>query len=154
MDWTSSDGAAVGGSRAILHDEDDPVTSSSSGHRLGGGSAGASRLLHTATIVPQQPVTTTKPEISPVEQTQLITNKQPAAAGTEDVEMEVADSTTAEAVPLQQVQKTPMVTNCDDQQTGVHKNTIGEEVATLAMSTLKASRVFVCLPANICVATL
>ncbi|GMF45943.1 unnamed protein product [Phytophthora fragariaefolia] len=45
LDWTSSHGAAVGGSRVMPHDESTLGSGESSGHRLGGGSARASRLL-------------------------------------------------------------------------------------------------------------
>ena len=47
LDWTVSDGAAVGGSRIILHDEKKSIDDVSSGRLLGGESAEASRLLNT-----------------------------------------------------------------------------------------------------------
>ncbi|KAG7390634.1 hypothetical protein PHYPSEUDO_007096 [Phytophthora pseudosyringae] len=140
LDWTNSGGAAVGGSGAILHDEDDSGRHASSGHRLGGGSAGTSRLLNIASPAPiaqEQLVPTTKPDVhfiaspAPIAQEQLVPTtkpdvhlppaelaepeKQPAATViTEDVEMEDRESANTEAAPLPQ--------------------TADEEVATLAMS--------------------
>ncbi|CAI5734658.1 unnamed protein product [Peronospora farinosa] len=116
LDWTISGGAAVGGSRMILSDEDKSIDSSSSGRRLGGESAGASRLLHTSATVQEELVSTSKPKVPLTEQNQL----------TGDVKIGDTESTIVDAVSLQQTHTTPTV--------AVHEKTIDEEVATLAMS--------------------
>ncbi|CAI5729284.1 unnamed protein product [Peronospora effusa] len=116
LDWTISGGAAVGGSRMILSDEDKSTDCSSSGRRLGGESAGASRLLHTSATVQEELVSTSKPKVPPTEQNQL----------TGDVKIGDTESTMVDAVSLQQTHTTPTV--------AVHEKTVDEEVATLAMS--------------------
>ncbi|KAE9357469.1 hypothetical protein PF008_g3147 [Phytophthora fragariae] len=129
LDWTSSSGAAVGGSPAKPHDESTPESGSSSGHRLGGGSAGTSRLLNLASdgsIATQSPASTTKPE-------PLHASVEPEKAPTpivhvsEDVEMEELAALAVPLQPSEAPQRSP-------EKTEVREKTVDEEVATLAMS--------------------
>ena len=77
LDWTSSDGAATGGSRIVSYDEEDSSERSYSGRRLGGYAAAASRLLDSASIVPKPPVSTSESNRLLPEQANVTANKEP-----------------------------------------------------------------------------
>ncbi|CAI5721103.1 unnamed protein product [Peronospora destructor] len=125
LNWTNSGGAAVGGSRMILRDEDKSMDDSSSGRRLGGESAGASRLLDTSASVSEQLVSTAKSKAPSAKQHQSTVDKEPPTTTmideTGDTELIKVD-----AVSLQQNHTTPTP--------AVHEKTVDEEVAELAMS--------------------
>lgn len=104
LDWTSSGGAAVGGSQAMPHNESNSDSGSTSGHRLGGGSAGTSRLLNPASPAPIATpalASTTKPEPPHPLPTAKEEMSTPMIDLSEDVDME---ETTAESAPLQPAQ--------------------------------------------------
>jgi hypothetical protein len=128
LDWTSSHGAVVGGSRAALDADTSSRSGRPSGHRLGGGSRGTSRLL---TIVPPaQP----RPVVS-------TTSSEPASPpatshATGDVGMKESEPDTIDASSTQQA-ATP---EAPSPQTQSHERTVDEEVATMAMSKLLPER--------------
>ncbi|RAW29846.1 hypothetical protein PC110_g13788 [Phytophthora cactorum] len=134
LDWTNSGGAAVGGSPAILHEDDSTNTSASSGHRLGGGSAGTSRLLNIgppAPIAQEREQTVPQLEVPPVAQTPPTeAEKEPT---TEDIEMEETEAAKPKADSSQQADM-PQAALSPMTLPEVHERTADEEVAALAMS--------------------
>ncbi|CAI5730089.1 unnamed protein product [Hyaloperonospora brassicae] len=114
LDWTSSGGAATGGSRIMSYDEEDSSEGSHSGHRLGGYAAGASRLPDSALIEPKPAVSTSESKRQLPKQAKVPANKEP---GTPTMAVG-GDATKDDTVAT----------------LAEHEKTIDEEVATLAMS--------------------
>ncbi|GMF17615.1 unnamed protein product [Phytophthora lilii] len=100
LDWTSSGGAAVGGSRVAFRDEEASESGSLSGHRLGGKSAGTSRLLSITPPDSNASEVSTSDQTPSAEETQSTApNKKVVTTTTnKDVEMENVEKTTTETV--------------------------------------------------------
>uniref|UniRef100_A0AAV1T166 WLM domain-containing protein n=1 Tax=Peronospora matthiolae TaxID=2874970 RepID=A0AAV1T166_9STRA len=128
LDWTSSGGAVTGGSRMISRDTEGSGESVANGFRLGGGVAAASRLLNSATSVPEPLGSIFGSERVLPEQRKLTVETEPATAvasgndGTKKAELVTPDASLSQQ------------TYATSEHPAGHDKTVDEEVAMLAMS--------------------